>query len=221
VLMTNVLIFFTLSLSQIKCMAQGTKITFSEEELEAIARPDFFYIKHAALQKVIDLLGETERTLRNIILPFGQLQSHTDTASPKIFRGENYRLLPYAVLDYPRKFSTETVFAFRTMFWWGKEFSHTLHLQGAACELFKKNIALNVDSLGGKGFYYCVHKSPWQYYFEADNYVALDEMKNDRLKDDLLSKDFIKLSRKTAISDFNRVPEQAAETLGLLLKIIF
>src|SRR6478609_6769246 len=49
VLITKVLIFFTLSLSQNNCMAQGTKITFSDTELDAITHPDFFYTKHAAM----------------------------------------------------------------------------------------------------------------------------------------------------------------------------
>ena len=92
-------------------MAQVTKITFSEAELNAILQPDFFYIKHAAMQKVMELLAETERTLREIIVEYPFLSAHTSIDSPKIFKGENYRKLPYMVLDYPRKFSAENIFA--------------------------------------------------------------------------------------------------------------
>ena len=50
--------------------------------------------------------------------------------SPKISRGENYNGLPYVMLDYPRCFGKEDVFAMRTMFWWGNFFSITWHLKG-------------------------------------------------------------------------------------------
>ena len=75
-------------------MAQGTKITFSDAELDAILHPDFFYIKHAAMQKVMELLSGTERMLRDVVDQHRFLNEHTNTVSPKIFRGENYRKLP-------------------------------------------------------------------------------------------------------------------------------
>jgi hypothetical protein len=128
-------------------MAQGTKITFSEAELQAILQPDFFYIKHSATQKVMELFGETERMLRDSIVQYPSLSQHTNVVSPKIFRGENYKKLPYIVLDYPRTFSAENIFAYRTMFWWGKEFSFTLHLQHAAKSNEKQIVLLDRASL--------------------------------------------------------------------------
>ena len=202
-------------------MAQVTKITFSEAELDAILQPDFFYVKHAATGKLMELLSETERSLRTIVLSAGWLEEFTDTISPKIFRGENYRQLPYIVLDYPRKFSTESIFAFRTMFWWGKEFSFTLHLQGKAWEHFRNISKEKFNLLANCGFYISVNDSPWQYYFEADNYAALDELiKDDENLARLLSKNFIKLSRKIPVSEFQQVPLFAAETFSRLLKIL-
>jgi hypothetical protein len=202
-------------------MAQGTKITFSEAELDAILHPDFFYTKHAAMQKVMELLSETERILREIIVKHPSFAEHTNIDSPKIFRGENYRKLPYMVLDYPRRFSTETIFAFRTMFWWGKEFSFTLHLQHAALEHFRNSIIKNISELAGNQFYYSVHKTPWEYYFEPDNYRPLDDMlKEPDFKNELQSAAFVKLSRKIPIGDFENVSSYAGETLIVLLKLL-
>ncbi|CAN5599844.1 hypothetical protein BH11BAC1_BH11BAC1_15960 [soil metagenome] len=202
-------------------MAQVTKITFSETELEAITQPGFFYTKHAALQKVMELLSETERAIRQIVLTQPQIGVHTNIESPKIFRGENYKLLPYMMLDYPRKFTTETVFAFRSMFWWGNEFSFTLHLQGEAWKFYSEAIIGQIGELKGSDFYCCVNKSPWQYHFEPDNYLPLEEiLTNGKWLADLQAADFIKLSRKISVNDFQRVPEYAAETFALLLKIL-
>ena len=221
VLMTNELIFFTLSLSQINCMAQGSKITFSKAELDAMISPDFFYTKHAAMQNVMELLSETEREIRKIVVAIPEFAVHTNIESPKIFRGENYRQLPYIVLDYPRHFSTDSVFAFRSMFWWGKEFSFTLHLQGKAWEYYRNRVTERLSTLSGKDFYCCVNDSPWQYYFENDNYVLLDELlKSPDFIPGFQSRNFLKLCTKTEIKDFARVPEYASGTLELLLKLL-
>jgi hypothetical protein len=202
-------------------MAQVTKITFSSTELDAILQPDFFYTKYSALQKVMELLAETERNLRNIIEQQENIKEHTNVVSPKIFRGENYKKLPYVVLDYPRRFSTETVFAFRTMFWWGKEFSFTLHLQNKALDHFRNSIVKNIPLLKGKQFYFSVFKTPWEYHFETDNYLPLDELlEQPDFTARLLSAPFIKLSRRIPISEFENVPEFAGETLKELLSVI-
>ena len=202
-------------------MAQGTKITFSDAELDAIIQPDFFYIKYSAMQKVMELLSETERTLREIIVQYPIIKAHTNIESPKIFRGENYRKLPYMVLDYPRAFSAENIFAFRTMFWWGKEFSFTLHLQHASMEHFRNAIVKNISSLEGKQFYYSVYKTPWEYHFEEDNYKALEEFLEDPgFASVLQSAHFIKLSRKIPIQDFELVPGYAGETLKEVLELL-
>jgi hypothetical protein len=202
-------------------MAQGTKITFSDAELQAILHPDFFYTKHAAMQKVMELLSETERALREIVIQHPDLSAHTNIVSPKIFRGENYKKLPYMVLDYPRKFSAESIFAFRTMFWWGKEFSFTMHIQHTALEHFRNVIEKNISKLGGKQFFYCVNKTPWEYYFEDDNYLLLDNLLNDSdFEEKIMSAQFIKLSRKIVIGDFEKVPLFASETFRELMALL-
>ena len=52
------------------------------------------------------------------------------TSTPKISKGENYKDLPYVMLDYPRCFQKEKTIAIRTFFWWGNFFSINLQLSG-------------------------------------------------------------------------------------------
>ena len=73
-----------------------------------------------------------------------------DALNGKIFRGENYRQLPYLVLDYPKHFSKESVLAFRTMLWWGNFFSCTLHLQGKALDERRSSLIQNWRSFRKK-----------------------------------------------------------------------
>ena len=71
--------------------------------------------------------------------------------SPKISKGENYRGLPYVMLDYPRLFGREEVLAIRTFFWWGHGFSVTLHLKGGYRERISAGIATTLGGIGGGG----------------------------------------------------------------------
>src|ERR1700743_3182070 len=82
---------------------------------------------------------------------------------PKISRGENYRGLPWVMLDYPRVFGREDVLAIRTMFWWGHGFSVTLHLKGKYQELFLPVIRRRQHELSAQGFYMGVGADEWRH----------------------------------------------------------
>ena len=119
---------------------QVNNLRFNQEELDALENSRFFHVKHAAMLKLSTLFAELETHLQNTVTDL-EKRHHEILKSGKgrIFRGENYKLLPYMVLDYPRQFSKESIFTFRSMFWWGNGFSFTLHLQGHAWEHFRKS----------------------------------------------------------------------------------
>jgi len=201
---------------------QVSKITLSEEEINVLKDANFFHLKHDATQKILELFGDLERTLKAGSLLHDLHFENLEKTTGKIFRGENYRKLPYVVLDYPKLFSADNVLAFRTMFWWGNEFSFTLHLQGQALDKYRETIQRNISSLLNKEFYFCIHTSPWQYYFADDNYILLDELfKNETQLSELLAqKPFIKLSRKIPVKDYDKVIEYGMETFRLLFTLL-
>src|SRR5580700_4684754 len=100
------------------------KIRLSVEELELVENAEWILTKNRIIDKVQNLFGilavKMKTELETISLPDEPLQTN-----PKISKGENYNGLPYVILDYPRLFSKENVFAIRTMFWWGNYFSVT------------------------------------------------------------------------------------------------
>jgi hypothetical protein len=200
---------------------QGTNLTFTDEEFEVLNDRRFFLLKHAATDRMLLLFGELERTLKKNISAYDLPVEGLNLSSGKIFRGENYRKYPYVLLDYPRLFNTRTVFAMRTMFWWGNEFSITLHLQGEALEKYRNSIHENITSLAGKEVYYCVNDTPWQYHFGEDNYKMLDEQTGmTDFKKRLSSSAFIKLSRKLAITEYEKIIDYAGETMDLFLGML-
>jgi hypothetical protein len=179
----------------------------------------FFQLKNSATKKIVDLFGELERQLKEKIqeLDFGIEELNVKTG--KIFRGENYRMYPYVVLDYPKLFSTRSIFAFRTMFWWGHEFSFTLHLQGKALDHYRKSIKNNFDDLLDHDVYACVNKTPWQYVFTEENYLPAEEVVFR--KEALIDGNFLKLSRKINVSEVERVEEYCLQSFEIFCSLLF
>jgi len=89
----------------------------TEKELIILQDRDFLLTKATVLEKINELLVQTRMELKesvensNFSFPDG-----IDLQNGKISRGENYKNLPYMVLDYPALFTTKTVFAFRRCF---------------------------------------------------------------------------------------------------------
>lgn len=188
----------------------------SRTELKSIHNSGFFYTKASAVKKIDALLAQARDEIRSVI----QKQklffpAEVDTATGKIFRGENYLGLPYLNLDYPKYFSGDSVLTCRALFWWGKFFSFTLHLQGKALDERRTLLIMNQKKIRKKRLYICVNKTPWQYYYKRDNYILLDRLSDDELTQHFIEKEFVKLSAKIKLKDYRKLPGFAAETFTL------
>ena len=197
-------------------------MNLSTSELNALHNTKFYAVKASATKKIDALLAEVRDSLKgeikknNISFP-----KEVDSKNGKIFRGENYLGLPYLVLDYPKHFSKESVFSFRTMFWWGNFFSFTLHLQGKALKMHRSALLSQMSSLKKKNTYICVNNNPWQYHYGKDNYILTDKLSDAELKKLIREKEFIKLSRKTTLKDHKKLKPFCLESFRLFLGFAF
>jgi hypothetical protein len=186
-------------------------------EIEVISDTEFLLVKRSAINNIEILLSHTQEKLieifKNSKLPFPQ---KNDFSKGKISRGENYRGLPFLVLDYPALFSKDHIFALRTMFYWGHFFSVTLHLQGEPLEHYRDSIHDNFKDLLGKNIYCSVGDSPWEYHYGSDNYEQLSKSHQDFIQ----KCSFLKLSKKIEIKDWKQLPEFAAEFFKMMLGVL-
>ena len=210
--------FFTLYLQPRKIQVQVTNFNFSPAEANAICESNFFLLKSSASQKIIDLFGLLEVEIKKESQRCAIGISEMNNSNGKIFRGENYKLFPYIVLDCPRLFSAKSVFAFRSMFWWGHEFSFTLHLQGEALDKYRNSMFNNINLLSGKEVYYCINDSPWQYNFDRENYIPIENLETG--KEEFLTKPFIKISRKLEVIAHEKVHQYAIDSFNLFMKLL-
>lgn len=190
-------------------------IVFSAEELNLMQDENLLRTKQAIIKKMHQLLAQTEHQLRPAVIATSKaLPEYILTQTGKISRGENYHDLPYLVLDFPRHFTQEAIFAYRTMFWWGNFLSCTLHLQGKALEKFRNNLLSNLPTLK-EDIFFCIAPTPWEYHYESDNYVVMNEIPVQKLEQLIATKDFIKISRKLPLEQYDQLADFSVNTFAI------
>ena len=199
---------------------EGAKIRLSQEELELVSRTDWILTKNRILLKAKSLLEAIAAHQHSLLQSFQHVLPPEAFRPPaKISKGENYRGLPYLVLDQPRSFHREDVLAIRTMFWWGNFFSVTLHLSGHWKEQYHHQLQQSFKSLRGD-FYIGCNDDPWEHHFDGDNYKKLAILDADEFGDHLRKRNFVKLSAKTAIDNWETADKDLMEFFGRLLRVL-
>lgn len=187
---------------------------FSEKEISLMKDIDFIRTKSIVMDKILEMFSHIREDLKKKIpsSPDGNFPA----SGGKISRGENYRQLPYIVLDFPGHFSRHQIFAFRTMFWWGHFFSATLHLQGNYLEQYRKKIEHSIGKLSNSDIYISVGETPWDYHYEPENYVPLSLNHLPRVR----NAEFLKFSQRYELTSWETVPEKVVKFYLLLLDVL-
>ena len=199
-------------------MNKEAKIQLSALESELVANSQWIFTKQIIIKKVQLILGGLHEYYRHIVQQEKQfLPGIFQKPGGKIAKGENYKGLPYLILDYPALYSKEDIFAVRTMFWWGNFFSISLHVSGKYWR--SQNIQHHLSHLKEKGFFVCVNETEWEHYFEPDNYCAVDELDQDQIIA-LNKKHFFKIARKMELSAWDSVVTFMEESFKEIIEFI-
>ena len=194
---------------------------FTEKELRYMDDTDFLLTKATVSQKVRKLLNQTHDHLgqyisaEHLTFPEG-----VQARAGKIARGENYQRLPYLLLDYPRKFTQEDVFALRTMFWWGKFFSVTFQLGGESWRRYQPAVLRNAGELLTTSASLCVSDDPWQHHRDRTYYQPVNEMKTVEVRKQLEQHNFLKLAVFLPLEAWSSLPDQALTFFQRMTRLI-
>ncbi len=196
-------------------MQNSANVSLSAFEKQLVMNADFILTKNTIIQKVYQLFGEVSRGYQTNSL-LQSLPEEIVVQSPKIARGENYEGLPYVMLDYPRCFGKEDVFAIRTFFWWGHFFSCTLQLKGKYKDLFQLAIAENIKSGMMDGLGINITDEEWIHHLN-DDYV---QMINSDSEIKLNAKTLIKISSKHSLNDWDFAEEFLLHCFNRYLELL-
>jgi len=195
----------------------STKIRLSPEEEELVATADWILTKNNVLQKIKQLLLVLQSGQQDLLQPVISLPGEVLKSSPKISRGENYKGLPWLVLDHPRYFNKEDVFAIRTLFWWGNFFSITLHLSGNYKAKYESKIIDSFGSLQKENFSVCINEDQWEHHFEPNNYKPVRNLNGSAFSEIIVKRSFIKLAKKIPLEQWNDVEKKLLDIFGQLI----
>jgi len=200
-------------------MIQQTKIQFLPAEMELVSSPDIILTKNAILQKIKSFFEELQMKQQDILKKYSsQLPEEVLKISPKISRGENYKGLPWLVLDNPRYFQHNNIFAIRTMFWWGNFFSITLHLSGNNKNDLLKNLTDNISFLAKNDFYIYNGTKEWEHDIDPGSYKKLSVINEDELQKIFSANSFLKLSVKFTVEPLEAIEDKLLRNYELLVK---
>ena len=191
------------------------------EESAVVESTHFILLKNSAIEKIMVLMGKLQEALaaydRNSNFPF---KPEWLLQGGKISKGEQYKGLPWVMLDYPRYFSKTEVFAFRTMFWWGHYFSATLHLAGNVKRYYSAVLESSYTKLAEAGFQVYVQEDPWEHDFENGNYCFINTLSLDEWKTLISRNDFIKVAKPFVIGHWGKIITDVVEAYAALLNIL-
>lgn len=168
---------------------QNAKLGLSAEERRLVLDPGVILTKNRIIDKVYALFGVMADELRALPWPEG-----TELASPKIARGENYRGMPFVMLDFPRLFSNQHVMAVRTHFWWGNYISVVLHLKG----MYQQR---HVEQVAGAGWrlqdsWVACTDDEWEHAMVEPFWKPVNSMSADAFREHIGHHAFLKIGRK-------------------------
>jgi len=200
-------------------MNEEAKIQLSGREMELVNNTEWIFTKQLIIEKVYQLLGQLHNDYKKIVEKEKRFLP-TELLRPggKISKGENYQGLPYAILDYPALFNKEKIFAVRTMFWWGNFFSVSLHLSGENFKMIS-NSDEAIQFLKEKDFSISVNENEWHHHFHPSNFVNINELNEDKIKK-LANKNFLKIAKKTELTEWNSAPKFLKETFEEIIEFI-
>ena len=177
---------------------QKSAIKLTNHQLKLVSDPAYPLTKIEVMERLTTLLHACAAQLRENKLTIGNTQLFE--CEYKISKGENYKGLPYLVLDYPKITSKKFPVLLRTMFWWGKYFSLNIFLHDNLKVQIRDHSFNNANFSDLK---LLVSSNIWEQDLAKEDYMQFS-------KDAMLLKesDYLKMSKAIPIESYHELIEQ-------------
>lgn len=199
-------------------MPDPSKIALSEKELLMLQDADWILTKQRIIDKVSALLAQMVPVINQKFQHLSMLSDDIRASVPKISKGEQYLGLPYVILDYPRVFNGDDVFALRSMFWWGNFISVTIQLSGRYKRLI--SVALDSEGVSDPAFFIGINPDPWQHHFKETNYRLAHTMSGAEQACIFEELETLKLALKFDLKDWDAMPHLLATGYDKISKLL-
>ena len=177
-------------------------ISFTPHEIARLADTEFFKAKTHISAKI-------RRTLEQLHQMFQAELADQDLLAPEGFnpeavqfvKGEHLEDFPYQYLDFPRFYTREEKFSFRSLFWWGHYVAFALILEGSLIRQYKHNLINRYSILSDKQICLCLSPSLWEWKAGAGYTLELTHNRKSEVAAVLANRSFFKLARFIPMTD--------------------
>jgi len=192
----------------------------NHSEIELIQNKDLIIAKRQATEKIVCLFAKTERSLAYFLstqpspLPYQDIINYK---AGKISKGENHNGYPWVVLDFPYFFSKESIFTFRTFFWWGNFICFSFMLSGHYFDMLSKKLIQDTNHFDN-GWYYSISNSIWDN--SKSNVAPLSKGTCPHMASLAIKNRFIKLSTYLEFKHIQMLPQWITKQFTFVYPLI-
>ncbi len=176
--------------------------TFTPEEVSCFADTKFFRTKAQITIKVRKILEElhshikVELVDRELLAP-----QNFNPEAVQFVKGEHLEDFPYQYLDFPRHYTREEKFAFRSLFWWGHHMVFALILEGPHIRRYKENIINRFAEISDNQVCLCLSPSLWEWKNGPGYTMELTQDRKSQAAAVLANRSFVKVARFIPMED--------------------
>lgn len=189
-------------------------VILSPDELSLVTNEHLMLAKNRIIQTVVDYFGSLSGFYEDH-LNFLKLKELAPVHA-KISKGENYKGLPYVMLDYPRQFSKEGSLAIRSFFWWGRYFSITLHISGKYMEHYKEELKKVVEYKYFSDWYLSTGGNEWEHDVMNKVYTQFSDNSTVFIREG----EYFKMAKKIPLQEWDNVDEFFKSNFKEILSIL-
>lgn len=176
--------------------------TFTSEEVGLITDDHFFRVKAR-------IMGKMRRLLEQLHAAYQEELSDVKLLAPDDFdltrcqfvKGEHLEDFPYQYLDFPKHWSRDEKFSFRTLFWWGHHVVFALFLEGPHLLQYKRNLVNRFQDVADRRISLCLSPSPWEWKRGEGLTLELTRDRKSEVGAILDRRPFFKLARFVPLDD--------------------
>ena len=177
-------------------------MNLTAKDIALLSDTEFFATKARISPKIRHLLEQIhqafqrELTAHHLLIPDG-----FDPGASQFVKGEHLEDFPYQYLDYPRFFTKDVKFSFRSLVWWGHHVVFALILEGGHLRQYKENLINRFPSVADRDIHLCLSHSPWEWKQGPGYTLELTRGRSSEVAAVLAHRPFFKLARFVPFSD--------------------
>ncbi len=175
---------------------------FTSQEISFLSDTDFFAAKAQISKKIRHLLEQTLESFQHELKAHQLLAPEPfDPDARQFVKGEHLEDFPYQYLDYPRFFTRDVKFSFRSLVWWGHHMVFALILEGGHLRRYKENLINRFPSVADRDICLCLSHSLWEWKQGPGYTLELTRGRHSEVAAVLSHRSFFKLARFVPFTD--------------------